>query len=109
MAWLIAYDISDRRRWRKVNGIVSEAGYRLQYSLYWLPVTDIELYALSRALEQAIDPTADDVRFYPLPATAWCRLYGLVPWNEEVATPFSTRFRTCVRDHLPVALGRNRG
>jgi CRISPR-associated protein Cas2 len=103
MAWLIAYDIADPRRWRRVHAAVTREAWRLQYSLYWAPLGPREIRALAARIEAVIDPRADDVRFYPFPDDAWCRLWGPKPWSEGVSDPFSRRFAPCWRPGRPVA------
>ena len=92
MAWLIAYDIASPRRWRRVNARIADRGFRLQYSLYWAPVSARAIDALMSELATVIDPGEDDVRAYPFPADAWCRLWGPPPWGDGVTNTFSARF-----------------
>lgn len=92
MSWLLAYDIACPRRWRAVHGLVSEHGHRLQLSLWWLPVSRNEMHRLWRNLSERIDPAQDDIRAYPFPDSAWCRLWGPPPWGEGAVDPFSMRF-----------------
>lgn len=95
MAWLIAYDIRDPKRWRKVYRLVCEHGYRLQYSLFWLPVDRKTLLRLEAALKRVIDPSTDDIRFYPFPDDAFAWLCGPCPWTEGVHHVFAERFGRC--------------
>lgn len=103
MGWLIAYDIADPRRWRRVHAAVAREGHRLQLSLYWLPGDTPRARALAEHLRDLIDPGADDVRFYAFPDHAWCRLWGPRPWDEGITTPFSRRFAPHWRPGMPVA------
>lgn len=102
MGWLIAYDIADPKRWRRVHASVTKSAYRLQYSIYWLPADAAGARALAAGIEAAIDPRADDVRFYAFPDDAWCRLWGPKPWGEGVTNAFSMRFAPHWRPGMPV-------
>lgn len=102
MAWLIAYDIADPRRLRRVHAAVSRESWRLQYSLYWTPLDGRALRGMAAEIERLIDPRADDVRFYAFPDHAFCRLWGPKPWTEGVIDAFSTRFGPCWRPGMPV-------
>lgn len=73
--WLVAYDIADPRRLRRVHRAVRRAGASVQYSAYSVPARDAELDALLQAVGTFIDPVADDVRAYHLPAR--CRVWTL--------------------------------
>lgn len=94
MAWLMAYDIADRGRWRRVYRIACAEGFRLQYSLYWLPITTARQRRIEAELERIIDPLRDDIRFYLFPDSAWAWLSGPCPWPEGVQHAFSRRFAT---------------
>ncbi|SES91104.1 CRISPR-associated endonuclease Cas2 [Oceanicella actignis] len=98
MSWLLAYDVACPRRWRAVHGLASDHGHRLQYSLWWLPLSRLEMDRLWRDLAKCIDPAADDVRAYPFPNDAWCRLWGAPPWGDGVVDRFSMRFSASWRD-----------
>lgn len=97
MSWIVAYDIACPKRWRAVHGRVSAQGHRLQFSLWWLPISARELGLLLRDLEDCIDAREDDIRAYPFPGDAWCRLWGPPPWGEGVTDPFSMRFQAAWR------------
>ena len=92
MAWLMAYDIADPRRWRKVYRMANEYGFRLQYSLYWMPIGLQEQRQVERSLISIIDLLHDDIRFYAFPDNAWAWLSGPCPWTEGVQHSFSRRF-----------------
>ncbi|RMD48423.1 MAG: CRISPR-associated endonuclease Cas2 [Alphaproteobacteria bacterium] len=93
VSWILAYDIGCPRRWRRVHARVAALGYRLQYSLWWLPIRERQLDALLADLATVIDPGVDDIRAYPFPDDAWCRLWGPPPWTDGVIDPLYLRFR----------------
>lgn len=74
--WLIAYDIADPRRLRRVHALVARLARQLQYSLYLLDGGEARLDALLEAIRARIDPRRDDVRAYPLSPGIWWRQYG---------------------------------
>ena len=92
MAWLLAYDIMDPKRWRKVYSIAKTNGFRVQYSLFWLPIDLKRQQIIELQLGEIIDPFRDDVRFYPLSDKAWAWLTGPCPWQEDVYHIFARRF-----------------
>lgn len=97
MSWILAYDIASQRRWRRVHSRVSDIGHRLQFSLWWLPISNRALDTLMQDLAREIDPAADDLRAYPFPQDAWCRLWGPPPWGDGSVDVFSIRFRSSWR------------
>jgi CRISPR-associated protein Cas2 len=84
VGWLIAYDIAEDRRWRRVYARVRRDAARLQYSLFYGELTPREVDALAADLARLIDPAADDVRLYHLPDDAWVRFRGRRPAPEGV-------------------------
>lgn len=64
---LIAYDIADPRRLRRVERAVAAVGERVHYSLFLCNLDSDELHALQRKLARLIDPLADVVQYLP-----WC-------------------------------------
>lgn len=66
--FLLAYDIADPRRLARVHRTVKQQGIPLQYSLFLIADTPSVLDGLLAELDDIIDPRADDVRVYTLPA-----------------------------------------
>lgn len=73
--WILAHDIRDPRRLQRVWRYLSRQGVRLQYSVYLLSGTHLQMDKLLADLRLLIDETADDVRLYPL--TENTRIWGL--------------------------------
>lgn len=65
--WLIAYDIADPKRLRRVERALAAVGARLHNSLFVCLLDDWELAAVQRKLARLIDPAADAVEYTP-----WC-------------------------------------
>lgn len=106
MAWLMAYDIADPKRWRKVYALANDYGHRLQYSLFWMPIESSTQRMLERRLIDIIDPRHDDIRFYAFPDNAWAWLSGPCPWIEGVQCSLSRRFGKAWHDTRLSPLGR---
>ncbi len=98
MGWLIAYDIADAKRWRKVYHLVRSVGFRLQYSLFWADIDAQTAHKLADELKSIIDPKADDIRFYPLDDDDEVLLAGPKPWPEGTMHAAARRFDRCWRD-----------
>lgn len=66
--WLVAYDIRDDARLRRVHDIVRSHGDRLQYSLFLCDLNTIEKLGLMSQLRLVLDHRADSVAFIDLGA-----------------------------------------
>ena len=97
MGWLIAYDIADPRRWRRVYRLVRATGFRLQYSLFWADISAAQARALATELGRIIDWKEDDVRLYPLDEDAPVMLGGPKPWPDGIGHAAALRFDKCWR------------
>lgn len=73
--WLLAHDIRDPTRLGRVWRYLRKEGVRLQYSVYLLTGTRVQIDKILQNLLQMIDEKADDVRIYPL--TENTRIWGL--------------------------------
>lgn len=83
-SYLVAYDIADPRRLQRVARCVSRRGVRVQYSVFLTHLTPAQRKTLTGELARLIDPRADDVRLYPLPARMEPIVYGRAHWPEGV-------------------------
>ncbi len=66
MNLLIPYDISDDKRRRKVEKILSSFGRRVNYSVFELELTKSKYNKLILSLEKVSDPKHDHIRIYIL-------------------------------------------
>ena len=82
--YLLAYDIADQRRLARIARIVTREALRIQYSVYVTELSPRRLRDLVAALRVAIDPRADDLRIYPLPARLDAIWYGRAIWPEGI-------------------------
>ncbi|MFC1464992.1 MAG: CRISPR-associated endonuclease Cas2 [Candidatus Brachytrichaceae bacterium NZ_4S206] len=64
--YIITYDISDDRRWRRVFKLMQGYGDRLQYSVFRCALSDRERIELTEKLSSTIKHTEDQVLFIPL-------------------------------------------
>lgn len=64
--YLLAYDISDPRRLRRVHEVAKTYGYALQYSVFVCDLDDVELVKLERALSEVIAHREDRISVFDL-------------------------------------------
>ena len=95
-AWLICYDIADKRRLVRVHRAACRFAVPVQYSVFWARLDRAALNAGLRALAVLIDPRADDVRFYPLPENVRVDTLGraVLPQGVRWSDPGLDRFVT---------------
>lgn len=69
--YLLAYDIRDTRRLRRVHQVAKTYGDPLQYSVFICDLTRSELLLLSRDLRSEMDSDRDSIAIFDLgpPAT----------------------------------------
>ena len=80
---IVAYDIADRRRWRRVLTIVEGYGDRLQLSVFQCRLTSRRRVELAARLEEVIRKDQDSVLFLDLgPADK------VTPRVESLGRPF---------------------
>jgi len=68
-SYVVAYDISDPKRLRKVARCCQDFGCRRQYSVFLCRLNPRDLVRLRARLYELIDRKADQVLFIPLCAT----------------------------------------
>lgn len=68
-SWLVAYDISDPKRLRRVARACEDYGLRKQLSVFLCRLSATEFVKLRTRLHGLIDHAADQVLFIPLCAT----------------------------------------
>ena len=73
--WLLAYDISDPKRLRRIHAYMSKCAWPLQYSVFGLEMSELRLRDVLDDLGQLMDPTRDDIRVYHLPQR--CKVWTL--------------------------------
>lgn len=66
-AWLIAYDIADPDRLRRVHTFLKRNAVPIQYSLFVARMNERALREVLAGVEERICAAEDDVRAYPVP------------------------------------------
>ncbi len=64
--YLVAYDIREPRRLRRVHQVAKDFGFPLQYSVFICDVTALELLGLKRALTREAKLTEDSIAILDL-------------------------------------------
>jgi CRISPR-associated protein Cas2 len=66
LLYIVAYDVRDDRRWRKVFKLMRGYGDHLQYSVFRCELSDRERVELTEKLGRVIKHDADQVLLFPL-------------------------------------------
>lgn len=74
--WLVTYDIANPRRLTRVFKFLNRHGVPIQYSVFSVEASSVQMGQLMAALAQRINSKADDVRAYRLPAHGWRSMLG---------------------------------
>lgn len=65
--WLIAYDIADPRRLRRVHRYLCRHAVPVQYSVFATRGSRMRVGLIRAELGEIVDADEDDVRIYPVP------------------------------------------
>lgn len=65
--WLVAYDVREPRRLKRVHALLTKTAVPVQYSMFAAAGSAQVMRRLAAAVERLMDVHADDVRFYPIP------------------------------------------
>ncbi len=85
MKYVVAYDISDNKIRAKVSRLLLKYGYRIQYSVFYLPkISEAELKFLERKIRKMINPRSDIVCFYPVEKIEVFEGYPIEPWEVVI-------------------------
>ncbi len=69
--WLVTYDIVEPRRLARVFKLLKKNGVPVQYSVFFVPASAMQMGNLVIQLAKLIDAKTDDIRAYRLPENAW--------------------------------------
>ena len=75
--WIVAYDVSDPRRLKRVHRYLAKRGEALQYSVFSLWLDEPGLDRVMDGLARLIDPTRDDVRAWAVPPRGSVDVVGI--------------------------------
>ncbi|MCB1329097.1 MAG: CRISPR-associated endonuclease Cas2 [Maritimibacter sp.] len=64
--YIVAYDISDRKRWRRVFGVLHRKAEHRQLSVFLIKTDAKGAARLAATLQKLIDPKTDSVLIAPL-------------------------------------------
>ncbi|MEO1958349.1 MAG: CRISPR-associated endonuclease Cas2 [Nautiliaceae bacterium] len=64
--FIVAYDISDKKRLAKVARLLGKVGVRIEYSLFFVRVKKQEMIEIAFDIAEIIDTKKDDVRIYEI-------------------------------------------
>lgn len=79
--YVVAYDIPDDKRRKKVADLLEGYGKRVQYSVFECLLTQAKYDELRKRLKKRVKLAEDSVRFYPLsrPALSQVEIWGGQP------------------------------
>lgn len=69
--YIVTYDIADPRRLSRLYRFLKKQGVPVQYSVFLLNASAIQISRLMDKIAKMIDADADDVRAYRLPENGW--------------------------------------
>ncbi len=75
-SWLIGYDIADPRRLGRVHRAMIHRATPIEYSIFLFVGSETALGECLASVGRLIDPEADDVRCYTLPARGYQERIG---------------------------------
>lgn len=75
-AWLVVYDISHPRRLARVFTMLKKEGVPVQYSVFAVDASAVEMATLMARVSALIDAREDDIRAYRLPDNGWRATLG---------------------------------
>ena len=82
--YLITYDICQPKRLQRVHRLLKKQGLPVQYSVFSVVLSKIQLLRLIKLIKQLIDEREDDVRCYSLPRSIQCITVGRQFFPDDV-------------------------
>lgn len=65
--WIVCYDMTDRRRQTRIFKLLKANGIPLQYSVFLVHASALEMAQLEEKMGKLINRECDDVRAYRIP------------------------------------------
>lgn len=75
--FIIAYDVRDRKRLQRLYKCVRQEAYALHESVFLFRGTAVQLKAFEAKMKQRIRKNEDDLRIYPVSASAMFAFVGI--------------------------------
>ena len=82
--WLVTYDIVEPRNLARVFKLLKKNGVPIQYSVFSVHASAVQIGSLMVRLAKLIDVRADDVRAYRLPENPWQVTLGSAILPEDI-------------------------
>lgn len=70
---IVAYDISDDKRRRRVIKTIEKYGTRINFSVFECMFTDLQLSKTQEKIRSIIEDSEDSVVFYPICINCFCK------------------------------------
>ena len=83
-AWLVAYDVCDRRRLIRVHRRMCEHAVAIEYSVFWLTGSPADRLRCVQQVLPLLDPSQDDLRMYAVPARGFRQRIGAAALPEGI-------------------------
>ena len=82
--YLIVYDISEPKRLQRVHRRLKKQGLPVQYSVFSVVLSHVQLLRLLDLIRLLIDEKEDDVRCYRLPSSIDCLTLGRQFFPDDI-------------------------
>lgn len=83
-SWLVTYDIVEPRTLARVFKLLKKKGVPVQYSVFLVQASAVQIGSLMVQIAKLIDARADDVRAYRLPENGWKVTLGAAMLPEDI-------------------------
>ena len=82
--YVVAYDICNNKKRRKISELLEEWGVRVNFSVFECELPVKALSSLKKSIEELIDPKSDSVLYYPLCLNCRSRIdaFGMVSFRS---------------------------
>ena len=82
--YLVAYDICEPKRLQRVHRMLKKKGLPVQYSVFSVVLSAVQVERLMDLIDAIIDEREDDLRCYSLPGTIHCITLGQQFFPDDV-------------------------
>ncbi len=81
--YVVAYDIGDDKRRRKVVKLMESIGTRMNYSVFECMLTDIQYQNMRKKLARLVTKKEDWVNIYPICTECYARIEYIPPIKKK--------------------------